>query len=51
MGVVVVTVLFVIGYFKSPDREWASIENEYKFCEAHSVRLSTRLQETELTSL
>ena len=42
IGVVLVTIYFIIGYLKSPDREWASIENEYKFCEAHPVRSKTR---------
>jgi hypothetical protein len=51
INVVLVTIYFVIGYLKNPDREWASIENEYKFCEAHPVRLITRFKETELTSL
>lgn len=51
IGVILVTIYFVIGYLKSPDRELASIENEYEFCEAHPVRLNTRFQETELTSL
>lgn len=51
IGVVLVTIYFVIGYLKSPDREWASIENEYQFCEAHPVRSNTRSQKTELTSL
>lgn len=50
IGVILVTIYFVIGYLKNPDREWASIENEYNFCEAHPVRSKTRFQETPLTS-
>ena len=41
IGVILTTMYFVLGYAKKAEQQWASIEDEYNFCEAHPVRLTT----------
>lgn len=36
-GVVLATIYFVFSYVKKPDREVASMQDEYDFCEKHAV--------------